>query len=60
MASRYSATNDRGARLAARISHTQKASFQRAADLSGRTSSECVVVTVQEVAIRSRSTRPSS
>ncbi|RZA04586.1 MAG: DUF1778 domain-containing protein, partial [Proteobacteria bacterium] len=42
------ATSDRGARLEARISHTQKALFQRAADLSGRTLSEFVVATVQE------------
>jgi uncharacterized protein (DUF1778 family) len=46
------ATSDRGARLEARISHTQKALFQRAADLSGRTLSEFVVATVQEVAAK--------
>lgn len=45
-------TSDRGARLEARISHTQKALFQRAADLSGRTLSEFVVATVQEVAAK--------
>ncbi len=52
MASTDSTTSDRGARLEARISHTQKALFQRAADLSGRTLSEFVVATVQEVATR--------
>ena len=52
MASTDSATSDRGARLEARISHTQKALFQRAADISGRTLSEFVVATVQEVATR--------
>jgi len=46
------ATSNRGARLEARISHTQKALFQRAADLSGRTLSEFVVATVQEVATK--------
>ena len=52
MASTETATNNRGARLEARISHTQKALFQRAADLSGRSLSEFVVATVQEVATK--------
>lgn len=52
MATTEAAFSDRGARLEARISHTQKALFQRAAELSGRTLSEFVVATVYEVAIR--------
>ena len=53
MASTETATNNRGARLEARISHTQKALFQRAAAyLSGRSLSEFVVATVQEVATK--------
>lgn len=52
MAHVETSTSDRGARLEARISHTQKALFQRAADLSGRTLSEFVVATVQEVAAK--------
>lgn len=52
MASIEPTASDRGARLEARISHSQKALFQRAADLSGRTLSEFVVATVQEVAAK--------
>lgn len=42
----------RGARLEARISTTQKALLQRAAQLSGRTLSEFVVASAQEAASR--------
>lgn len=52
MASTQTAISDRGARLEARISRTQKALFQHAADLSGRTLSEFVVATVQEAAAK--------
>ena len=52
MASTETSPSDRGARLEARISRTQKALFQRAADLSGRSLSEFVVATVQEVATK--------
>lgn len=43
---------DRGARLEARLSVTQKALFQRAAALSGRTLSEFVVASAQEAATK--------
>ncbi len=42
----------RGARLEARVSTTQKALLQRAAQLSGRTLSEFVVASAQEAASR--------
>lgn len=42
----------RGARLETRISGEQKALFQQAASLSGRTLSEFVVASVQEAAAR--------
>lgn len=43
---------ERGARLEARVSATQKALFQRAASLSGRTLSEFVVSSAQEAAAK--------
>lgn len=43
---------DRGARLEARLSVTQKTLFQRAAALSGRTLSEFVVASAQEAATK--------
>lgn len=43
---------DRGARLEARVSSTQKTLFQRAAALSGRTLSEFVVSSAQEAAAK--------
>ena len=43
---------DRGARLEARVSMTQKELFQRAAALSGRTLSEFVVSSAQEAATK--------
>jgi uncharacterized protein (DUF1778 family) len=54
MPSTASATidNNRGARLEARISPSQKSVLQRAAALSGRTLSEFVVASAQEAASR--------
>jgi uncharacterized protein (DUF1778 family) len=43
---------ERGARLEARVSRTQKTLFQRAAMLSGRTLSEFVVASAQEAATK--------
>lgn len=43
---------DRGARLEARVSTTQKTLLQRAAALSGRTLSEFVVSSAQEAAAK--------
>ena len=50
MATTDTMTSDRGARLEARVSRTQKSMFERAASLSGRTLTEFVVTTVQEAA----------
>lgn len=46
------ADTGRGARLEARVSMTQKSLLQRAAQLSGRTLSEFVVVSAQEAATK--------
>ncbi len=43
---------NRGARLEARVSPTQKSVLQRAAALSGRTLSEFVVASAQEAAMK--------
>lgn len=45
-------TAERGARLEARVSRTQKSLLQRAAMLSGRTLSEFVVASAQEAATK--------
>ena len=45
-------TAERGARLEARVSLTQKSLLQRAATLSGRTLSEFVVTSAQDAAAR--------
>ena len=45
-------TAERGARLEARVSRTQKSLLQRAAALSGRTLSEFVVASAQEAATK--------
>lgn len=42
----------RGERLEARISHDQKAMFQRAAELQGRTLTDFVIASVHEAATR--------
>src|SRR4051812_12972559 len=42
----------RGERLEARVSQDQKALFQRAAELQGRTLTDFVVASVQEAAMR--------
>lgn len=44
--------NSRNARLEARVSGTQKALFQRAAALTGRTLSELLIDSLQETATR--------
>ena len=46
------ADTTRGARLEARVSSAQKALFQRAAQLSGRTISDFVVASAQEAATK--------
>jgi uncharacterized protein (DUF1778 family) len=50
--SRPQASRVRVERLEARISRDQKALFQRAADLQGRTLTDFVVSSVQEAAVR--------
>ena len=50
MATTDTLASDRGARLEARVSRTQKSMFERAASLSGRTLTEFIVTTVQEAA----------
>ena len=47
-----SAQRSRGERLEARISRNQKALFQRAADLQGRTLTDFVVSNLQDAALR--------
>jgi uncharacterized protein (DUF1778 family) len=51
-ASARTAPKARNERLEARISHNQKALFQRAAELQGRTLTDFVVSSVHEAAVR--------
>ena len=46
------ASSGRAERLEARVSHDQKALFQRAAELQGRTLTDFVVASLQEAAVR--------
>ena len=50
--SRKSSTKTRDERLEARISRDQKALFQRAAELQGRTLTDFVIASVHEAAVR--------
>lgn len=50
--SRKSRVKARDERLEARISRNQKALFQRAAELQGRTLTDFVIASVQEAAVR--------
>lgn len=50
--SRKASTKTRDKRLEARISRDQKALFQRAAELQGRTLTDFVIASVHEAAVR--------
>jgi uncharacterized protein (DUF1778 family) len=52
MAGPAAGSKPRDERLEARISHDQKALFQRAADLQGRTLTDFVIASVHDAAIR--------